>query len=311
MGMRVLRRKLPNGKEHAYVFIPSKVENNRILLANDPDYINRLYLVGSSELVKAWLKGDWNAVEGAYFSEFNADLHVVEPATLPKHWTRFRAMDWGSARPFSVGWYAISDGTLPQFPHGALIKYREWYGMQPGQPNVGLKLTAEEVGREIRRREEGDKIAYGVIDPAAFASDSGPSIAERIMGAGPVFHRADNKRVATVGAMGGWDQLRSRLVGTCQRDEATKAVRWDTGAPMLFFFSTCVDTIRTLPVLQHDAIRPEDLDSDSEDHAADETRYACMSRPWTPPLKVEPAKPRDRWDRVFNDDTEVDSWKTA
>ena len=311
MGMRVLRRKLPNGKEHAYVFIPSKVENNRILLANDPDYINRLYLVGSSELVKAWLKGDWNAVEGAYFSEFNADLHVVEPVTLPKHWTRFRAMDWGSARPFSVGWYAISDGTLPQFPHGALIKYREWYGMQPGQPNVGLKLTAEEVGREIRRREEGDKVAYGVIDPAAFASDSGPSIAERIMGAGPVFHRADNKRVATVGAMGGWDQLRSRLVGTCQRDEATKAVRWDTGAPMLFFFSTCVDTIRTLPVLQHDAIRPEDLDSDSEDHAADETRYACMSRPWTPPLKVEPAKPRDRWDRVFNDDTEVDSWKTA
>jgi len=49
---------------------------------------------------------------------------------------------------------------------------------------------------------------------------------------------------------------------------------------MLVVFSTCVDTIRTLPVLQHDADRPEDLDTHSEDHAPDEIRYACMSRPW-------------------------------
>ena len=29
-------------------------------------------------------------------------------------------------------------------PRGALVVYREYYGMQPGKPNVGLKLPAEE-----------------------------------------------------------------------------------------------------------------------------------------------------------------------
>jgi hypothetical protein len=49
---------------------------------------------------------------------------------------------------------------------------------------------------------------------------------------------------------------------------------------MVVTFSTCVDSIRTIPALQHDALRPEDVDSDMEDHAGDEWRYACMSRPW-------------------------------
>jgi hypothetical protein len=68
--------------------------------------------------------------------------------------------------------------------------------------------------------------------------------------------------------MGGWDQLRARLVGD------------GDGKPMIVCFSTCLDSIRTLPAMQHDQARPEDMDSNLEDHAADEWRYACMSRPW-------------------------------
>ena len=51
---------------------------------------------------------------------------------------------------------------------------------------------------------------------------------------------------------------------------------------MLVVFSTCVDFIRTVPFLQHDPDRREDVMTDSEDHAGDECRYACMSRPWVP-----------------------------
>lgn len=294
LGMKILSRALPNGKEHKYVFIPSRVENNRVLLANDPDYINRLYLVGSKELVDAWLKGDWNAIEGAFFGEFSIARHVVAPLTLPKHWTRFRAMDWGSAKPFSVGWYAVSDGELPQFPRGALIKYREWYGMVPGQPNVGLKLTAKEVGDGIRKLEAGDKIEYGVLDPSAFAEDGGPSIANEM--APTIWRRADNKRVAQAGALGGWDQLRQRLKGDDR--------------PMIYFFSTCTHTIRTLPALQHDPVKAEDVDSDGEDHAPDETRYACMSRPWIKD-SIAPAN-RNQHDYGSKDrDEDEDNWKTA
>ena len=49
---------------------------------------------------------------------------------------------------------------------------------------------------------------------------------------------------------------------------------------MIYFASTCTDTIRTLPALQHDQAKPEDVDTESEDHAPDEIRYACMSRPY-------------------------------
>ncbi len=294
LGMRILTRTLPNGKAHRYVFIPSRVEHNRILLQSDPDYINRLYLVGSTELVNAWLKGDWDAIEGAFFPEFSTAKHVVQPVKLPAHWARFRAMDWGSAKPFSVGWYAVSDGELTQFPRGALIKYREWYGMKDGQPNVGLKLTAEEVGAGIlKREEEGEGVQIGVLDPSAFAEDGGPSIASRL---GVLFRRADNKRVAQAGALGGWDQVRSRLKG-----EGVK--------PMLYFFSTCVHTIRTLPALQHDSMRAEDVDTEGEDHAPDETRYACMSRPWIAPSPRRHDTTQADYGGL--DERDEDSWKIA
>jgi hypothetical protein len=58
-------------------------------------------------------------------------------------------------------------------------------------------------------------------------------------------------------------------------------LKGDGEQPWLYFFSTCTDSIRTIPVLQHDETKPEDLDTESEDHAADETRYAVMSRPIT------------------------------
>jgi hypothetical protein len=272
-GMRVLMRTLPNGSDHKYVFIPSKVQNNKILMKNDPDYINRLYLVGSKELVRAWLEGDWNAVEGAYFDCWT-DKMVIRPCSLPEHWTRFRSFDWGSARPFSVGWWAVasedyehSDGFI--IPKNALVRYREWYGAS--EPNVGLKLTAEQIGEGIKSREQDEVISYGVADPATFAQDGGPSHIERMMAVGcKNWRRADNKRITEKGHLGGWDQMRQRMQG-------------EDDKPMIYCFNTCVDSIRTIPVLQHDNNKPEDLDTASEDHAADEWRYACMSRPYTRP----------------------------
>ena len=99
----------------------------------------------------------------------------------------------------------------------------------------------------------------------------------------PPFREADNARVSRAGnqdrggPMGGWDQMRARMIG-------------EDDAPTIYCFSTCVDSIRTIPVLQHDPNRAEDLDTHTEDHAADDWRYACMSRPWrkTPPEKTEP-----------------------
>jgi hypothetical protein len=119
-----------------------------------------------------------------------------------------------------------------------------------------------------------------VLDPNAFANDGGPSHAERLAVLGLHFQRADNKRMAIVGAMGGWDMMRARLVGL-------------DGVPMIYCFSTCVDSIRSIPALQHDEKKPEDVDTKMEDHAADEWRYACMSRPWVPKKDVLPTPKYD------------------
>lgn len=264
------------------VYIPSRVGDNKFL---GQHYVQQLKASGSETLVRAWLDGDWSVIEGAFFDCWSSEKHVVRPFSIPDDWLRFRSADWGSAKPFSVGWWAvagdeckISSGLgshhLPGqhpiiVPRGAIVRYREWYGSSA--PNVGIKLTAEQVAEGIIKRDGKDNIAYGVLDPAAFAVDGGPSIAERMATAtdGKVwFKRADNRRVAQLGALGGWDQMRRRLQGD------------GDGRPMLYTFSTCVDFIRTVPALQHDLDRPEDVDTDGEDHAGDEARYACMSRPW-------------------------------
>lgn len=268
--------------EKTRVFIPSKVVDNKYL---GDDYVANLFQVGSENLVKAWLEGDWSVIEGAFFPEWSTEKHVIRPFEIPANWTRFRSGDWGSAKPFSIGWWAVAgdDYPLPHgriIPRGAMVRYREWYGAS--SPNVGIKYTAEQVADGIREREakeprgiDGESpISYGVLDPAAFASDGGPSIAERMFSRKVSFRRADNARVSARGAMGGWDQVRSRLVGDGER-------------PMIYFFSTCTDSIRTLPALQHDTVKAEDVDTESEDHAPDEIRYACMSRPYVKNIETK------------------------
>ena len=263
------------------VFIPSKLSDNPTLMA-DPSYVARLYQSGSAELVRAWLHGDWNIVDGAFFDCWSPESHIVRPFHIPADWLRFRSCDWGSAKPFSVGWWTVCPDTFTTpdghvIPRGAVVRYREWYGVAKDpngevKPDVGLKLTAEEVADGIRSRDEDDTIAYSVIDPAAFSQDGGPSIVERMK---INFRRADNKRAGTRGAMGGWDQMRARMVGEDLGDPHGQL-------PMMFVFSTCTDFIRTVPALQHDSSRPEDLDTSAEDHAADEARYGLMSRPYVP-----------------------------
>lgn len=265
------------------VFIPGRITDHDLLGA---DYIAQLQMQGSEELVRAWLLGDWDAIEGAFFDCWDSTKHVIKPFPIPETWLRFRSMDWGFARPFSVGWWAISDGEPVEalggrvFPRGAMIRYREWYGCT-GQPNVGVRLYAEEVAAILKEKEAGEKVSYGVADPAMFSQDGGPSIAERMMREDVMFRRGDNARVQRGGHMGGWDQMRGRLVGA-------------DGVPMLYAFATCTDSIRTIPALQHDPDKPEDLDTDAEDHAADEWRYACMSRPWVKDVpKIE--RPKHVW----------------
>ena len=153
-----------------------------------------------------------------------------------------------------------------------------------------------------------------VLDPATFKQDGGPPIGDEINkalvkhGCMP-FRHADNTRVSTRdskdrrGPMSGWDQMRARLVGHGKISEEDGTIDWAQGRPMLYFFETCVASIRTIPVLQHDPVKPEDIYTHSEDHAADETRYACNSRPWARVIE-KPEAPMDLAYTSASDDAE-------
>ena len=282
------------------VFIPARLTDNRKLLEADPLYVARLQQTGTKELVRAWLEGDWDIVEGAFFDGWSAARNVVKPFPIPDLWTRFISFDWGYAAPFSVGWWAVATDALDvgsiRIPRGALVRYREWYGCT-GKPNEGLRLEAEAVAAGIKQRTGAEEIAFRVADPSILSQNGGPSIAERMGRVTGRWRGADNTRVARLGAFGGWDQVRARIKGTEE-------------GPMLVVFDTCRDFIRTVPVLQHDPDKAEDLDTSAEDHAADECRYACLSRPMTARHPMPATNPRDLG---FGQTTNRDagSWKTS
>lgn len=267
----------------ARVFIPSKLGDNVMLMRADPTYVLRLMQSGSEALVKAWLEGNWDIIDGAFYDNWS-DKNILDAdlwmQRIPRKALRFRSFDWGSAKPFSVGWYVVSDGEWG-LPLGALVRYKEWYGASA--PNVGMKMTADAVAEGIKQREaeDGLHVHHGIADPAIFIQDGGPSIAESMAVKGVGWFRADNKRKA------GAEQMRQYITGSALLDPLGKVV---DNTPMLYVMDTCDAAIRTIPTLQHDADDVEDVDTDGEDHAYDEIRYACMSRPWVPGAVVDRSK---------------------
>jgi hypothetical protein len=255
-------------------FIPALYTDNPTLLQDDPDYVARMEGLGNTELVRAMKEGDWSVVAGAFFDEWNPARHVLKPFTPPMSAERFRAADWGSARPFSVGWYAICNGDWPKvetttgrqitIPKGAIVRYREWYGNKEGMANIGLKLTVEEWAKGVLSRSKGETFKYTVVDTSMFDEDGGPSMAERSGKCGLHLRRADKRRIP------GWAQVRYRLKGDPEEEDREA---------LLLVTANCKEFIRLFPVQQHDESDLEDLDSDGEDHVVDEVRYACMSRP--------------------------------
>ena len=252
-----------------YSFIQSRVWDNKMLMRYQPDYVTQLETLDPKHRA-AWLDGDWNIFEGVFFEEFRDDpdhyldrrfTHVIEPFEIPDGWRIYRSFDWGYSRPFSCGWWAVDEG-------GTAYRIHEFYGCT-GTPNEGLKWDPDRVFSRIREIEDSHRWLRGrqitgVADPAIWSAGTGVSVEETAARHGVYFTRGDNSRLP------GWYEMRSRL-----------AFRED-GRPKLYVFRGCRAFIRTIPTLVYDDERVEDLDSDGEDHVADETRYFCMARPLPP-----------------------------
>jgi hypothetical protein len=251
------------------IYIPSRVTDNLLLMQNDPNYIANLKQSGSDILVKAWLEGDWNIVAGGFFSDIlNPEKHFIRPFEIPDTWRYRRSFDWGSAAPAALCIWAVSDGNpVPDldgfvFPRGSLILVKEWYTVAMKddgtlQPNQGQRLTNLALGNGVGQRSLKYNFSGCVADPSIFAKPGRESIFDEMKkGAAEVGHNlilspADNNRVA------GWQRMRDML------ENATKDI---PEKPGLWIFNTCKHWIRTVPVLQRDETKPDDLDTSQEDH---------------------------------------------
>ena len=264
------------------VFVPSTVFDNKILLANDPDYLTRLASMPEAEK-RALLYGDWDSFAGQVFTEWRADpdhaldqrwTHVIAPFRIPDGWGVWCALDWGFSRPFSVGWYAVDRDRR-------LYRIREYYGCA-GTPNQGLKMEPAAVARKIREIERDDpnlrgRTIHRVGDPAIWGSDGTESIGALMEREGVFFERGDHARID------GKMQVHHRLAFDSR------------GVPMLYVFDTCRHFLRTVPALVYSESDVEDVDTAGEDHIYDELRYVCMRNPIAPP--AAPARaPRRGWD---------------
>ncbi|MBR0352737.1 MAG: phage terminase large subunit [Oscillospiraceae bacterium] len=278
-----------------YAFIQSSVYDNKALMHMDPDYVRQLEAL-PPHLRDMWLNGNWDVFEGQFFEDIRLvpDLnkaheagcddppeilkkegrwcHVIEPFDITvgerAGWRILRSYDFGYGKPFSVGWWAIDYD-------GVMYRVLELYGCTKA-PNEGIRWTPDQQFAEIARIErehpwlKGRRID-GVADPAIWDASRGESVADTALRYGIYFTPGDNNRIP------GWMQFHYRL----QFDEH--------GYSRCYVFSSCKAFIRTIPLMIYDDHHPEDLDTELEDHVADECRYAFMSRPVAP---IRPAEKR-------------------
>jgi len=228
-------------------FIPARLEDNPFL-ATDGRYEQMLKALPPTQR-KQLLEGNWDVNEGAAFTEFSMEEHVIPPFQIPIHWDRVKGIDYGYASESACIWATVdpSDGTL--------IVYRELY--RKG-------LTGEDLGYKITEMELQDPMSVqGVLDTAAWSrtGTTGPTVGETLVRQGHKLRRAD----------------KNRIQGKIQIHEYLRLQ--PSGRPRLQIFSSCPSLIRELQGIPLDKSNPEDVDTHAPDHAYDALRYLIMSRP--------------------------------
>lgn len=236
-----------------YEFIAATVFDNKVLLENDPGYVNMLNNL-SDGLRQAWRDGNWDMLAGQYFSEFNRNVHVVEPFEIPGHWKRYRSIDYG-LDCLACLWIAVDE-------RGDYYIYRE-YAESDKTISIGTS--------EILSLSEDEDILYTVApdDLWARSQESAKSKADLFYEAGMTLTKGSRNREA------GWLAVKELL--TVKNDESRMKI-----------FSNCTELIECLPALQRDAKKPTDCMTEPHaiTHLPDALRYFCLEY-------VYPSKEKD------------------
>ena len=258
-----------------YAFIQALVDDNPALIKNDPEYVRKLDSEPNEALRKAYRYGDWDIFAGQFFGEIRREVHFIKPFTIPKHWMRFGAYDFGFNHPAAFGWFAVDED-------GNVYLYREF---------VRAKLRVDEFAKRINEFEDTKLLNPIVAGWDCWAqknvisknNGSAPTVAEEFATHDINLTRAEIDRIQ------GASQVRSYLAWQKKNADGSD------GLPRFYIFQTCPITFDHLTRMQHDPDRLEDVlkidanegDPMSGDDAYDMCRYGLMSRPMiTEPLRI-------------------------
>lgn len=237
----------PNGQPLTIraVFIPSRLEDNPLLMQNDPMYETRL--AGTGALFQAWRYGNWDVLAGQYFDIWNPAEHVATPSEAdPPAWaTCWISGDWGFNDSTVILWHWMDENQR-------VYTYREI-------ERTGL--TPREIGQAISAATPlNERVVLFPFSPETHDKRTSPkSIADEI-GHGlrkglPVPMRADDERVS------GWQLMYQML----------KFGQWKIS-------SACPVLIESIPQLIRDELKdPNDIAESPVDHAPDAARYGLKT----------------------------------
>lgn len=282
----------PGGIGHAYVkdtfvepyriktedktrYIPATYKDNRYLNIEYVDYLEGL----EGDLGRAWREGDFDIFEGQFFKMWRRDMHVRIPHDVPDTFRRFIGIDFGSTKPFAAYWIA-------QDWDKNLWVYREYY--QEG------KTAEDNFKAVVAMTPENERVEMAVMDKAAFSKQGyGETIAD-------IAHRCG---IGIVGTKIPW--LEPSMGGANSRVARamlfSNKLNWnETKKPQIYFFEHCINAIRTIPTLVHDTHRPEDVDTEGEDHAYDAITYLIQKLEDTRTRDPSIVQVENRLDKIYN-----------
>ena len=242
--------KLETGETTTRIFIPSLVQDNKFMLTYDPDYIKRLDALPEKER-KALKYGNWDIFDGQFFTEFDRNIHVIEPFVIPKDWHVYFVMDYGLDK-LAGYWIAVD------YNNNAYV-FREVY-----QSNLLVSQARDKI------KEMTNEDVYMYLAPPDLWNrhkETGKSTADIFAEGNVTLYKTNNDRIQ------GWLQMKEWLKPYKDEQGCTTA--------KLKIFNTCKNLIRCLPQVQHDAKRVGDIANEPHEltHSVDAIRGFCVY--WT------------------------------
>ncbi len=277
-----------------YTFIFAKVDDNPWLLESSPMYLKNLASL-PEDLRAAHRYGDWNALSGAYFGNFNRVTHTMPRFKIPVRWPCYRSFDYGLDM-FAVHWWAVDED-------GRCWCYRSYE--EKG-------LVVQDAAKQLQDNTlsfERPVATYAPPDMWNRQKDTGKTMAEIFLENGAAIVKADNNRVQ------GHMIMKDMMSPVPLTDQYVKSLFPEGTAPEtlpgLMFFSDIEKTIEDIESIQADEKNPNDCAKDPHDvtHTVDSVRYFCVSRTQKA-KKAEKKKHTDPLAFLFDEDADKDNYET-